>query len=642
MSLIEREMYRFGPFSLDPTERVILRDGEPLTVTPKVFDTLVCLVRNHGRLLRKDELLKEIWPDTFVEEVNLAVNISTLRKAFGEGPQEGRYIATVPGRGYRFVAEVKEMPYQQRETPNLKLAIRSTPVPDADSYLESGRPSHSQTTRANEFTLAESRKWRPALPAAIVLLLTVAVSSYLSFGRRRTSAPVLSVPSIAVLPFADLSPAKDQEYFSDGLADELINDLATVPGMHVVARSSAFQFKGRNEDLRSVGRKLGVANILEGSVRREGDRVRVRVALTNTTDAFELWSQTYDRKIDDMFAVQEDIALSVADALQVRLRDVPATARSTNSEAYQAYLKAQYFFGRSVDEGNEQRALAYVDQAIKLDARYAPGWALRSAVLTSLVTEAFLDEKTGLRDAREAAERAIALDSNLAAGYVQLGWVQTFNDWDWNGAEVSLKKAAQLEPGSSAVLRYRSYLYQVLGQLDRAVETQKEAIALDPLRARSYLFLSYQLYCAGRYQEADVALQEALEFNPQLPSAHSSRGEIFLAQGRPQEALTQMEEESSEDWKLWGQALAYHSLGRSQDSDASLKRLIAVRHKDWAFQIAQVYAFRGEIDRSFEWLDRAYRQHDGGMTVLKVDRLLTSLRQDARWADLLKKLRLPT
>lgn len=649
MSLIEKEMYEFGPYSLDPAERLILRDGEPLPLTPKVFDTLLCLVRNRGRLLTKDQLLKEIWPDTFVEEVNLAVNISTLRKAFGEGPQDGRYIATIPGSGYRFVADVREIPNRPSEDANSKAGIHSTEVPRENSSLperEAKQPGHPQTTSANGFTPAKRRNWRFAIAAAIVLLLIVAITGYFSFARKKTNSPVVGAPSIAVLPFADLSPGKDQEYFSDGLADELICDLAKVPGMRVIARSSSFQFKGKNEDPRVIGEKLGVADVLEGSVQRDGDRIRVMAELIKTDDGFQLWSESYDRQISDIFTIQDEIARATTAALKVKLFNssaaLPARPRGTNAEAYQAYLQAQYFFQRNADEGNEKKALSYVEQAVKLDPNYAPAWALRSLILASLAIGTSSESEQLFRDARQAANRAIALDPDLAAGYVQIGWVQVFNDWDWEGARISLEKAAQLQPGSFPVLRYMSYLYQIRGQLDEAIAVQKEAIATDPLRARSYLFFGYQLYCAGRYQEADAAVRNALELNAQLPTAHTDQGQILLAEGRPQEALAQIEQEPSEDSKLFGEVLAYYSLGHFDKSDAALKRLIAMRQKEWAFQIAQLYAYRGESDKAFEWLERAYQQHDNGLTMLKTDPKLKTLRQDPRYAALLKKTHLPT
>jgi len=398
MSLTEKEMYEFGPFSLDPAERIISRDGTPLPLTPKVFDTLVCLVRNRGRLLTKDELLKEVWPGTFVEEVNLAVNISTLRKTLGESPQDPRYIATVQGRGYRFVADVRQISARDEAKPNAALQISP---PSTHSSLD----GHDiKRVRANT-----------------------------------------SAVSIAVLPFTDLSAAKDQEYFCDGLAEDLIDHLATLPSVRVVARSSSFQFKGKNEDLRVVGRKLGVTNILEGSVQREGDRIRVTAELVKADDGFQLWSQTYQRRIDDVFSVQDEITHAATGALQLKLVDAKGVAlsakpRSTNSKAYEAYLRAGYFTTRGRDKADLDNALANVEQAIKLDAKYAPAWALRSYLSDTRADVGLTEPTIGFRMAREDAERAIELDPNAPAGYLALAWVQINRDWNWEGAELSLSK----------------------------------------------------------------------------------------------------------------------------------------------------------------------------------------------------------
>jgi TolB-like protein/Tfp pilus assembly protein PilF len=478
-------------------------------------------------------------------------------------------------------------------------------------------------------------------------LLAAAIGSFFWLPQRKKNASATSAPSVAVLPFADLSPAKDQEYFSDGLADELINDLAKVPGVRVVARSSAFQFKGKNEDVRSVGRKLGVANILEGSIRREGNRVRIMAELIKVDDGFQLWSATYDREMEDVFNVQDEIARSATAALQVKLvgtgvGEAIPSERTPKSEAYRAYLQAQAFFGSGEDRGNQERALASADEAIKFDPDYAPAWALRSYVRSVMAAYNVTEMEDGYARARQDAKRAIALDPRLATGYLALGWIQMMHDWDWEQAGDSLSKAAQLEPGSVEVLRYRSSLFRTLGRLDEAIELYKEVIVLDPLRARSYSSLGGQLYYAGRYDEANAMLQKALELNPKKESDHFIRGQVLLAQGRPQQALTEIEQETSGILKLTGKALAYHSLGRPQDSDAALQQLIATSQQDSAFQIAEVYAFRGESDKAFAWLERAYRQRDGGLMFLKIDPLLKGLRQDPRYADLLTKMHLPT
>jgi TolB-like protein/Flp pilus assembly protein TadD len=453
--------------------------------------------------------------------------------------------------------------------------------------------------------------------------------------------------SIAVLPFADMSAAKDQEYFSDGFAEQLINDLAKVSGLKVVGRTSAFQFRGKNEDLRDVGRKLGVANVLEGSVSREGNHVRITAELIKTDDGFQLWSQTYDRETKDIFAVQDEIALRATEALQLQLlggngQPVASNARSANPEAYQAYLQAQYFSGRGPSKEDLRKALAYTDTAIKLDERYAPAWALRSLVQFAMAEALLTDLTEGFRKSRDDAERAIALDPNLASAYLSLAHTQISCDWNWDAANTSIAKAAALQPGSVEVLRIRSYRSRILGDLDQAIKLDEQVVALDPLSANSYWHLAYLLYAAGRYEEAQAEMQKALDLNPQGAYIHLTLDKILIAQGKPQQALAQIENEPSEWAKLTGQALAYHALGREQDSNAALAGLITKYHTDVAYQIAEVYAYRGEPDKSFEWLDHAYEQRDAGLPEIKSNPLFKNLNHDPRYAELLKKMRLPT
>jgi TolB-like protein/Tfp pilus assembly protein PilF len=429
-----------------------------------------------------------------------------------------------------------------------------------------------------------------------------------------------------------MSPAKDQEYFSDGLAEQLIHDLAKVSGLKVVGRSSSFQFKGKNEDSREVGRKLGVTSVLEGSVRREGNHVRIAAELIKADDGFQLWSQTYDRQIEDIFAVQDEIARAATQALQLKLlggdgQPVTSNSRSANPEAYQAYLEANYFLGRGQSKEDVGKALAYIDSAIKLDEKYAPAWALRASVRNMMAEVGLTDVTEGFRKARNDAERAIALDPTSAPAY----------DWDWDAADTCLTKAGALEPGNSEVFRTRAFLFRVLGNLDQAIKLYKQAVALDPLRANSHLGLGYLLYMAGRYDEARGPLQKALDLNPQADRVHVSLAKVLIAEGKSQQALVEVEKEPSEWGKFIGQVLVYHVLGREQDSNAALAGLIAKHDTNSAYQIAPAYAFREEPDKSFEWLDRAYNQRDAGLTEIKTDPLLKNLRHDPRYTDLLKK-----
>jgi TolB-like protein/DNA-binding winged helix-turn-helix (wHTH) protein/Flp pilus assembly protein TadD len=646
MSLIQKEIYEFGPFTVDPVERVAFREGRPLVLTPKVFDTLLCLVRNRGRVLTKDEILQEVWPDTFVEEVNLAVNISNLRKALGEGPQEGRYIATVSGRGYRFVADVQQVrDLRQEELASKRGQDRHeiSSIPKRSNGPGPGITNESKPSSATEkpsWTTWTIPKLRVAAVTAVSLVLVLAGYLYRSRSVRAVQANSFS---IAVLPFADLSQNKDQEYFSDGLSEELINDLTRVPNLRVVARSSAFQFKNRNEDLRLVGRKLGAANILEGTVRKEGGRMRIRVELTKADDGFQLWSETYDRQIGDIFKVQDEIARAVTGALQARLLSrassaSPMQAEVTNPGAYEAYLQGQYFLERGEDRADLDKALAFADQAIQLDPQYAPAWALRSTAVGTKTTIGWMEHEKGYRQARHDADRAIALDPNLVAGYLAMALVQENYEWDWDGAEVSLKKATQLQPGSASILSYRSYLYECLGRLDEAIALTDRAVALDPLRANAYL--GDLLHFAGRDQDGLLALQKALDANPNLEGVHAGIGKILLAQGHPQEALNEMKKEPSDWERLTAEALAYHVLGRRQDSAAALSQLIKTHAADSPYQIAEVYAYRGETKKAFDWLNTAYQDRDPGLNQLKVDPLLNGLRSDSRYTALLRKMRL--
>jgi len=489
----------------------------------------------------------------------------------------------------------------------------------------------------------QNRAFRHFLLSAVLILALLA--GYFVLHRTHEKVSAATTASIAVLPFTDLSPEGDQAYFSDGLSEELINDLARVPGLKVAARSSTFQFKGKNEDVREIGRKLGVANVLEGSVRKDGDHVRVTAELTKVDDGFQLWSQTYDRQVKDIFALQDEIASAATRALQPKLLAANASmatnSPATNSQAYQAYLKAKFFSGRGQSEQDLDKALEYANTSIKLDANYAPAWALRAAIENTMAETGLIDTGDGFSQARRDAERAIDLDPDLGAGYLALATTQIYDDWDWDAARISITKASDLEPGNAEVLRIHSYLAWYLGNLDQAIDLYQRSVALDPLRTNSYIALGYLQYVAVCYPEAHKNLERALELNPQAPYAHQTLSAVLVQEGKPQEALQEIAVEPNDWAKLAGQALAYHALGREADSDAALAGLIAKHSQDTAYQIAGIYAYRGQTNKAFEWLDRAYDQHDPGLAEIKTEPLLKNLRHDRRYAEFVKKLGLP-
>jgi TolB-like protein/DNA-binding winged helix-turn-helix (wHTH) protein/Flp pilus assembly protein TadD len=632
-------MKLFKTFRLDAANHLLWRNGDRVPVTPKAFDVLAYLVEHAGRVVTQDEILEALWSENYVNPEVLRKYILEVRKTLGDRPDNPEFIETLPKRGYRFVAPVID-----------ESATEPPVVPTSHATEERATEEVGPATAPveEEGPFGKHRLWKLAIvPVLAVVAAAVIAGQHFRVARNRVETSSLTNTSIAVLPFADMSVAKDQEYFSDGLAEQLINDLAKISGLKVVGRSSAFQFKGKNEDLREVGRKLGVANVLEGSVRRDGNHVRITAELTKADDGFQLWSQTYDREIKDIFGVEDEIAQAATEALRLKLlgsngQPVASNLRSMNPEAYQAYLQAEYFRGRGQSKEDLDKALAYTDVAINLDQKYAPAWALRSLVQNAMAETGLTDTTEGFRKARDDAERAIALDPTLASAYLALARTQIFYDWDWDAGNTSLTKAAELEPGSVEIFRIRSYLARVVGNLDQAIKLYEQAVALDPLRANSHLGRGYLLYVAGRYDQAQAALQKALDLNPQAALVHLTQGKILLAEGKPQQALAEMEKEPSGWGRFTGQALAYHTLGREQESNASLAGLIAKNHTDAAYQIAQVYAYRGEPDKSFEWLERAYEQRDAGVTEISSDPLLKSLHHDPRYAELLKKLRLPT
>lgn len=602
------------------------------------------MVENAGRLITQDELLEALWPETYVNQEVLRKYILEIRKVLGDRPEKPAFIETVTKRGYRFIAPVVDESADEPShlsTTEMKSSLAATKEAAIEDQV--GRETAASEQQASS---GQPRVRKLAIIQVLAVVAAAGVSGYLWFARNRPNAPSTNNTSIAVLPFVDMSTTKDQEYFSEGFAEQLINDLAKVSGLKVVGRSSSFQFRGKDVDLRDVGRKLGVANVLEGSMRREGNHVRVTAELVKTADGFQLWSQTYDREINDIFRVQDEIALAATGALQVKLlggagRGEASTLRSANPDAYQAYLQGKYFAARGQDREDLNKALSYIEQAVQLDPNYAAAWAQRSQVLETMAGYSFIESSQGFRRARESAEKAISLDPDLAAGYLRLATIQMSHDWDWDGAEVSLRKAAVLEPGSAEVIYGQAYLARRLGRTDEAIELYKLAVGLDPLRANFQLTLGYELFDQGRYEEALAALQKAEELNPQLSSLYMTRGKIFFSEGRKQEALAEMEKEKRDGERWTGEALAYYALGRTEESDKALKQLIATHQNDSAFQIGEIYAYRGETDKAFAWLDRAYRQRDPGTPEMKTSPLMKSLLQDPRRAELLRKMGLP-
>jgi eukaryotic-like serine/threonine-protein kinase len=466
---------------------------------------------------------------------------------------------------------------------------------------------------------------------AIVLLVVAA----LRFVPAKRVPPTVT-PSVAVLPFVDLSPEKNQEYFSDGLAEELLNSLVRLQGLHVAARTSSFQFKGKSEDVHEIGKKLNVDTILEGSVRKQGQRMRISAQLINVSDGFHLWSDTYDRDVTDIFAVQEDIARSVAGSLKLTLfgNNIPAP-RHTRVEAYNAYLQGRYLHARPTKE-NLEKALVSYEQAVRLDSGYAPAWAALSRARS--IHAAAYGRLQEISSARDAANRALILDPGLAEAHAAIGEIKLDYDWDWAGANVAYQRALALENGNAEIVERAASLAATLNRFEDALTLSRQAVELNPLLPSAHYILAFNAWWAGQLDEADTAARKGLELDPQFPWLHMLLSRVCLAKSRPQEALSEAEREGAPVFHWQQFALAYYALGRKSESDRALAELVSKYKTTAAFQIAEVYANRGDVDAAFTWLERAYAQRDGGLTFVKGDPLLASLERDERYVAFLKKM----
>jgi TolB-like protein/tetratricopeptide (TPR) repeat protein len=451
-------------------------------------------------------------------------------------------------------------------------------------------------------------------------------------------APVIAEKSIAVLPFVDLSEKKDQEYFSDGLAEELLDLLAKTPGLHVIARTSSFSFKGKSDDIPSIGTKLRVANILEGSVRKSGNHLRVTTQLVRADTAEHLWSETYERSSSDIFKVQDEIAAAVVSVLKLKLAQGQRTNGTSNPDAYNQYLLGRQHQRSETPEGL-QRAIEAYQRAVALDPHYAAAYAgLASAEYQRADRTA---DPTGLKVAKSHAVQAIVEGPDQAEGYAVRGSIRSRADWDWTGALSDLERAVALNPGDARIQHSYGTLLGLLGRFPEAIAALTAATRLDPLSSAAWDDLGLVLMASRDYRGAHQAFARELEIQPDDPFALDNLGNLQLVTRVPAEALATYRKISEAPLRDTGIAMAEHSLGNDRQSQQALDAAIANGAHGYASQIADVFAWRNEKDKAFEWLERAHEQHDGGLAELNTDVLLASLHDDPRFKALRRQINLP-
>lgn len=455
------------------------------------------------------------------------------------------------------------------------------------------------------------------------------------------TAGTVTDKSIAVLPFTDMSEKKDQAYFADGMAEEIIDLLVRVPGLKVISRASSFQFKGKTEDLRSIGTQLGVTYVLEGSVRKSGDRLRITAQLINSRDGANLFSQTYDRDLSDVLKMQDEIAIALVRALQIEVSPEGLISRPAlhNTEAYTLYLQGLHAFDRIDQQGFEQAA-SYFQQALDLDPSFAAAANMLAGSYFVLGQFGFMPPAAAFEKARHAAQHALELDPNLAGAHAHLAEVYRASDQDWQAADREIRLARSLAPRDPDVLFISAVQAENLGRWDDALGFVNASLAQDPLNASAYMVLNHIDLGRGRLEEAEAAIRRTLELNPSFTPAHYFLGCVLLVRGEPQAALAEIQKEKQDATRLSGSAMAYFALGNKADSDVALQQLLK-NGTSHPYFIAQIYAFRGELDEAFKWLDRARTQKDPSLLLLKSQARFMKLEGDQRYKGFLRKMNLP-
>ena len=452
------------------------------------------------------------------------------------------------------------------------------------------------------------------------------------------AAVTVSDHSIAVLPFVNMSPDQEQEYFADGISEELLNLLTQVPQLRVIARTSSFSFKGKDADITEIARRLNVANILEGSVRKSGDTLRITAQLVRASDSSRLWSQTYDRQMTDVFKVQDEIAASVVTQLQIKLLGAVPRAQATDPRAYALFLQARAMMREGTAVAADENAMALLKQALALDPGYAAAWTSLAVVYANSAGDGEDTYAESLRLSRAAIGKALAIDPQYAPAYALLGAIAVFQDRDLAAAATLIERAFSLAPTDPDVIVAAAILARRLARLDLAIALGEYAIARDPTNPGAHIHLGLVYRYAGRLDDAIGELRTALELAPDVPEAHGWVGQILLQRGEAEAALAEIRQEPSNFARLSGLPMAYWALGRKKESDAALDELINGFGTQTPAAVAGALAFRGEADRAFEWLEKAARQRDTSLGAIPVHPMLANLHSDPRWPPLLRQL----
>lgn len=625
-----KHLYEFGPFRLDPSERSLLRDGKAVPLTPKAFEILVLLVENRGHLLKKDELIERVWPNTFVDEANLAQNVSVLRKALDDKNGGAQYIETVPKSGYRFTAAVE------------------------DHSPASGVESHAVEPLSSRLASRVTLRYVLAFLATAVVAVILLLAFQRGFLRPRWSgtASVTGIQSLAVLPLHNLSNDTEQEYFSYGMTDELITEISKFGQLRVISHSSVQRYKERKQTLAEIARELRVDAVVEGTVMRSGNRIRITARLIDARSDRNLWAQSYERDLRDVLALQNEVARQVATEVGINLtageRARLASSREINPDAHEAYLRG-IFYWRQLSCDGFKKGLQYFEQSADQDPHYALAYL---GIGQSHFIMADWDcgpqpEYEALRQSKAAVLKAIEFDPNLGAVHTLLGAHAFSREWDWPKAEREFKQAIDLDPNNpGAHVLYGQFLV-AMGRREQGLVEMRRALELDPTSLPTNYSATYLLYLARQYDEAIDQGKKTIELYPNTPAAYIWLAPPYEIKGMDDESIA-MRLKSETAWGATPKDLAlirsaYQKFGlrgywlheleveRARGTDQAPNK---------ACWMAEVYTHLGEKKLALEYLERAFQSHCYGMQLLNVDPIYDSLREEPEFKELVSRLRL--
>jgi len=651
MQKLQHQTLLFADFTLDLTRGCLLQGAREVKLRPKSFDVLKYLVKNGGRLVSKEELIGAVWPHTAVTDDSLVQCLIEVRRALGGNAQ--RLVKTVPRRGYIFDADVIE------ENPGGRELIYTEEVESIELAFEDGQERQerssdyvSATAQTDRKLLQRRRQLRIAAPVILATLAAATITiGYIAVSRDVATADKANLPalldrvtirSIAVLPLENLSGDPAQEYFADGMTEELIGKLAQIRSLRVISRTSVMRYKGGGKSLPDIARELNADAVLEGTVQRADGRVRVTAKLIHVSTDSLLWARDYDRDLTDVLKLQSDVARAVANEIRMQITSDEqvrlASAPSIDPKAHEAYLLGRHHYSKDNEQGWKQ-AIEYFERAIQIEPNYAAAYSGLSDAWIFRGLTGTVDFKEVESITRAAALKAIALDETLVEAHLSLARIKQQYDWDWAGAEREIGRALELEPGRLDVHTDYGYLLMHVGRMDDAIREGEIVVQLDPVSSAAHSALGRFLYRAYRFEEALPHLLRAVELEPRGLTPNVRLGDLYVQLGRYEEAIAAYKKAKEVDpnGKNFQAALArvYALMGKHREARQMVRGL-----KANPYIIAAVYAALGDKDDAFKILEKAVAEHQL-ITPIKVEPPLENLHSDPRWQALLRRMNFP-